>query len=389
MNSSLSARLRSMSLAGVVLATASFTTQAQHATTYQIDRGHTGATTLATPLTLPLSRHWHVTLPGALSYPLIAGGDVYVLSQGAGAAHGTRLFALDALTGAKRWSRLAPDTFSDWGGHSYGDGRVYVLNGSGVLKAFDANTGAEIWSTSLSGEMYSANAAPTFSNGMVYVGTDNFLRAIDAATGTLRWAAFVWGAGTSSPAVSDAAVYGSYNCGNDYAFDALTGSQLWMHVGDCQGAAGVTPVLAPEIGLLARDPGGSNIIIDAATGAKLKRFTAGFAPAVAGRTMYAVTNGKLVATDFASQQVIWSYLPHQTLIANAPILVNHEVFVGTSDGHVIALDAATGAVDWRASVGTPILSVDERNALRPMNGLAAGEGLVVVPAGSTLTAFGN
>jgi hypothetical protein len=53
------------------------------------------------------------------------------------------------------------------------------------------------------------------------------------------------------------------------------------------------------------------------------------------------------------------------------------------------LDAASGRQGWSTDVGTPITGVDEQNASEPLAGLAAGQGLIAVPAGKTLSVYAN
>jgi hypothetical protein len=52
-----------------------------------------------------------------------------------------------------------------------------------------------------------------------------------------------------------------------------------------------------------------------------------------------------------------------------------------------ALDAATGATVWQTTVA-PISQPDEQNEVQ-LTGLGAGQGLLVVPAGNTITAFAS
>jgi hypothetical protein len=54
-----------------------------------------------------------------------------------------------------------------------------------------------------------------------------------------------------------------------------------------------------------------------------------------------------------------------------------------------ALDLTDGAVAWSANVGAGIPAPDEQNVSQPLTGLAAGEGLLVVPAGNLLVAYGD
>src|SRR5580704_11455271 len=51
------------------------------AVAYQLDAGHDGYQS-GDPITAPLAQLWSVTLPGLISYPLIANGVVYVTEGG-------------------------------------------------------------------------------------------------------------------------------------------------------------------------------------------------------------------------------------------------------------------------------------------------------------------
>lgn len=71
------------------------------AVTYQIDYAHSGFATFGTPLSFPVTPTWSVTLNGLVSYPLIAGGKVFVTTSSSGSGgYGTSLYALDKQTGS-------------------------------------------------------------------------------------------------------------------------------------------------------------------------------------------------------------------------------------------------------------------------------------------------
>jgi hypothetical protein len=53
------------------------------------------------------------------------------------------------------------------------------------------------------------------------------------------------------------------------------------------------------------------------------------------------------------------------------------------------LDLRRGRVVWSTNVGAPILGTDEQNVSQPHTGLGAGQGLLVVPAGTRLVAYGR
>ncbi len=62
------------------------------------------------------------------------------------------------------------------------------------------------------------------------------------------------------------------------------------------------------------------------------------------------TDGRLVALDAKSGAERWQFKTGGA-VAGAPAVVDGTVFVGSYDGNVYALEAATGAERWRTSIG--------------------------------------
>jgi outer membrane protein assembly factor BamB len=87
---------------------------------------------------------------------------------------------------------------------------------------------------------------------------------------------------------------------------------------------------------------------------------------------------------------LWSFAGDGQL-NTTPLIINSGsnrfVIVGSWLGRLYALDAASGSEVWRTDVGAPISGADEQNASEPLAGLAAGQGMIVVPAGKTLSAY--
>ena len=65
----------------------------------------------------------------------------------------------------------------------------------------------------------------------------------------------------------------------------------------------------------------------------------------------------------------------------SPIVVNQTVIIESSNGNVYALHAATGQQQWTVNAGAP-LQLGDINS-----GLAAGDGLLIVPAGHQVVAY--
>src|SRR5215510_7512841 len=87
-----------------------------------------------------LELKWMFELPGAnvsSATPLVIDGVMYLHS-------GSRLFALDAVTGQAKWTFETEEAFMGGGrGPAYGDGRIYAY-GPSVLYAVDARSGEPV-----------------------------------------------------------------------------------------------------------------------------------------------------------------------------------------------------------------------------------------------------
>ena len=353
--------------------------------TYQMDVGHSGHATFDQEVQFPGAPAWSITLPDLISYPLIADDRVFVTVRG-GDDYGTQLYAVAASTGEIAWGPVEISGTYFWSASAYANGRVFVVNFDGLLRSFDAATGEAGWSVRLPGQ-YAFSSAPTAANGVVYVGgagTGGTVYAVDETTGALLWTAPVANGDNSSPAVSGDGVFVSYACRQVYKFDPDDGDLFWHASGPCSGGGGRTPVYRDDR-LYVRDVLG-NVVYDAATGTELAAFEADPAPAIGPSNGYFLSSGTLRGIELGSGRVLWSFAGDGELVS-APIVVNQYVVVGSFTGAVFALDSATGEEVWSADAGAPIYPPDEHNVSQPLTGFAAGEGLLVVPAGGKLTAW--
>lgn len=159
-----------------------------------------------------------------LSSPTIVGNTLYI---GSGDEH---VYALDALTGAKKWEFAALDVIH--AAPAVVNGLVYVGSWDRNLYALDATTGRERWRYTTGNDTESYNqiglaSSPAVSNGTVLVGgRDGKFHAVDAATGALRWTCDNHGGWTiGSPAVRDGVVYFATSDGRRFkALDVATGA---------------------------------------------------------------------------------------------------------------------------------------------------------------------
>jgi outer membrane protein assembly factor BamB len=365
------------------------------AVAYQLDPAHSGSIDLGAAIAFPADPAWVVTLSDDASYPLIAGGKVFVLtSRTEAGGNGTQLHALDLATGASVWGPVSIPGGFNWAGHAYDRGAVFVVDSSGELRAFDAATGALRWLVDLPYQ-YSFSSSPTATDGTVYVagaGSGGTIYAVAESDGALRWTSWV---GAATAAVAPDGVFVAELC-LAYKLDLLTGSRIWSHGGPCSyfwpsDVAAYSPggLYVRGAGRAASDP--LVTVFDPFDGTSLATFgpaTAGsWAPSLAlgSSGAFLVAMGALDAVDLSGNP-LWRFAAGGTLLS-APIAVNGVVFVGASTGTVYALDAVTGAELWSGDAGAEILLPQEGTPFRPLPGLAAGEGYLVVPAGRRITAW--
>src|SRR5215211_8846113 len=136
-------------------------------------------------------------------------GGIAVVDGVAYTAAGKGVFALDAVTGALKW-QFAPAAAPFYTSPAVANGVVYAISDSNQLYALEAASGAERWSVEVSHNSFSP-ADPIFVDGVIYVaaGMSGHLAAIDAATGTRIWEIDLPGTDEvwSTPAVIDGVIY--------------------------------------------------------------------------------------------------------------------------------------------------------------------------------------
>lgn len=355
------------------------------AVAYQNDAAHDGNQPIGALRASSLLRKWQVNLYGGyLSYPVIAGGRIFV-TAGNGGGGTIWLYALNPATGHTDWSALvANNALDDYVTLAYDGQRVFAYSSTGTLTAYAASTGHELWVLQLTDNNTAFSAPPAAYDGDVYVstaGAGGTVYAISEADGRVRWAQGVMNGNNSSPAVNDSGAYVSYDGQQDYRF-SLGGRLIWHYSTGLEGGGGSTPVLHSGSVYARGYPGAGDtpVILSAASGKATGTFASDSEPALAGTTMYTINSGDLVASAASGSPVRWSFSGRS--LDTAPVTNNGVVYALSTSGKVFGVSAASGTQVWSSTVGRatngPILS-----------GIAIGGGLLVVPAGSYLTAFGD
>jgi outer membrane protein assembly factor BamB len=164
-----------------------------------------------------LTRKWKVDVGLGYATPIVVGERVYIYSR---RGEDETLAALEADTGKTIWQTGYPAPFTmnpaaarhEKGPKStpaFAAGKLYTLGMSGIVTAFDATTGKQVWQKPASpvGPLYGTAMSPIVDRGLVivHVGGHNrgALTAFDANTGQVKWSWTGDGPSYGSPMATD------------------------------------------------------------------------------------------------------------------------------------------------------------------------------------------
>jgi outer membrane protein assembly factor BamB len=137
--------------------------------------------------------------------------------------------------------------------------RVYAIGATGIVNAFDARTGARLWSRNAATDTGTAipewgvASSPLVVNDVVILAVAGQLIAYEAATGNQRWIGQSGGTGYSSPhlvTIDGVPQVLLMRGSHTISVSAADGTLLWDHAGGPPATSIVQPALMPEGDLL-------------------------------------------------------------------------------------------------------------------------------------------
>jgi hypothetical protein len=224
-----------LNILGVFLTSSILSALAADWPMFHLDPEHTGA--VAEEVTPPLALLWSTWLsssadPGEIS-PAVSEGIVCI-----GGSYDSRIYALNATTGAKMWNYTA----GDWVKSSPAivGGVVYVGTNDDIVYALNATTGVQIWNYTVGSNPFWTS--PAVSSGIVYIAGLDKVYALNATTGTEIWNYTASDYVFSSPAVSGGVVYVGSDDDKVYALNATSGVHIWNYTtgGDVESSPAVS-----------------------------------------------------------------------------------------------------------------------------------------------------
>ncbi len=312
--------------------------------------------------------------------PIVYGNKIYSMDS-----EGT-VRATSGSDGSKLWSvKTVPDQKSGFdfvhpfnsnnlsrngfgGGIAADGGKIFAATGFGSVLALDAGSGQVLWS-----KMFAIpiREAPTASEGRVFVvNSESELLCLNGADGSSLWtqkglpenAALLTSA---SPAVAGNLVFAPYPSGEITAVDVKTGQAKWTD----SLAKGAINTSATAIGEAARpvvdreavyamSRGGQLIATSRDKGVRLwtREIQGTQTPWVAGDTVFVVdVTGKLIALTRKDGKVRWvTALPGDGRW-NGPVLAGNRLWLASSNGQLVAVDAVSGSISTQSDLGTPVM----------------------------------
>lgn len=239
------------------------------------------------------------------------------------------------------------------------DGTVYVgtADDDPVLVALEAATGDETWRTRLGSARGFPDSSPAVAGDLVLAPFGGVVVGADAATGEVRWRLRP-GDGVTAPVVADGtaflAVAGS---GTVLALDPASGEVDWERSVGEHVAGSVAVADGTVYAVAANEASGSLVALEAATGERRWAVELDGSPetrpAVADGSVYLAQEGALRAfsTDGTPTYRVDLRTTGEAAIrysrgGSAPAVAHGSVYFGAPDGHVYAVDAATGEREW-------------------------------------------
>ena len=164
-----------------------------------------------------LTQTWSVNVGEGYATPLVIGDRVYVFTR---QSTNEVMQALDASTGKTIWqTRYAAPVKVNPAADAHGPGpkatpafaggRLYTLGMGGIVTAFDAASGKQLWQKPATAKLplYGTAASPLVDRGLVIVNVgghdEGALTAFDANTGSVKWSWNGDGPSYASPVVAD------------------------------------------------------------------------------------------------------------------------------------------------------------------------------------------
>lgn len=240
------------------------------------------------------------------------------------------------------------------------DGRLFAAAADGVVMAFDADTGEQLWRQSLDVPISGAVGVGEAGVAVGTAGAEVIL--LDTGNGEVKWRHGVGSEVLAPPAVGQGSVVVRTGDGGVFALDAESGEQRWIYRRNVPALSlrgHAAPVLVNG-GVVAGFDNGRLSALDLETGDPAWETTVAVPegrsdlermvdldtdPAIAGGDLFAGTyQGRLAGIALADGQIAWT---RDVSVLGGVAVDDSNVYVTDDEGRVWAYDRRNGASVWR------------------------------------------
>ena len=267
-------------------------------------------------------------------------------------------WSADAGTGSSFYGRLtaSPIVYED---------KVYTLDAAGKVSAFGTSGGAPIWRASTTPpnekDQEGFGGGLAADSGRIYAGTGfGYVVAFDARTGSKLWEKNVESPVRTSPTAAAERVFVVNKEGQVFCLSGSDGTELWTFRGMPERASllsNASPAVDGDIvvvpyptgdlvALRVSDgkPAWSESLARTRTGASMSAMSDTARPAIDGGTVFAVGHGgRMVATTQKTGERLWSLTVPSV---QAPWVAGDSVFVVDTTGQLMAITRRDGKIQW-------------------------------------------
>ncbi len=288
---------------------------------------------------------------------MVRGGTAFAVGT-------TAIYAVDLGTGRQRWQVDRSGGPLAMPAVASVEGRSILLfteagdDGRGALVAIALKDRTELWRIPL--DAPSRSGVTVDGERAFVVDDDGTVSAVALDDGSVAWTAETLGEVLAPVAVADGRVFVTSRDTDGQraelvAMDEDGGEVAWRFTPSVAGSSGSAPAVV-DGSVVAGVADRSVHALAAADGAErwsrlaLSLFSPANAPAVTADAVYAVdVSGGLYRLDVATGTRVWDHQFNQLVVRSSPVVSGGSVLVGLNDGRLVAVDAASGNLVWQSA----------------------------------------
>lgn len=234
----------------------------------------------------------------------------------------------------------------------YANGKIFAGSGDKNLYCFDAETGNVLWTYETDGAII---GAPTYDNGKLYFGSVNgyFFCLDESNPQKYFWRYITYSKIYVAPLVIGNIVYFAADNGLVYAFDKITGKEIWNTPFKANNKIN-SAISGDDTSIFFISQDGNLYAVHPLTGALLWKKIVGpnvkSTPVIKENYVYVLNNmGQLLAINRTTRNLDWYYSLNQDTNTTPAVSGDLAIIIG-KNGKIACIDLKTGKARWEKNL---------------------------------------